>query len=551
MGDAEKAADLARFDSGRAGEFLAALDGLFAKARKAVLARVSEGGKPDAAKLDRHQMEAHALAALATDLETARQLAAYAGRVSGELEARMANAFLSQVARHFTSEVSLSQAEKISVEDVGLAHADLEAFRKNPAAASFLASGARPGDMIEIARLIRAKDGKAGDFGLDDDLKLIREQFAKFADDKVAPLAQEIHGQDKLIPIELIEELGELGVFGLTIPEAFGGSGLGKMAMCIVTEELSRGYIGVGSLPTRVEIAGELIRLAGTDEQRKTFLPKLAAGKIIPTAVFTEPDNGSDLAKLKTRAVKDGDSYKITGQKTWITHAARADLMTVLARTNPSDPGYGGLSMFLVTKERGTETNPFPVEGLAGDEIPVLGYRGMKEFALGFEDMRVPASALLGGAEGKGFKQLMTTFESARIQTAARAVGVAQAAFDLAYKYAVERIQFGKPIFEFPRVAYKIAQMAVNIMASRQITYFSARQKDRGKRCDLEAGMAKLLAAKVAWECADVGLQIHGGNGFALEYPISRVLCDSRVLSIFEGASEIQAHIIARRLLEE
>ncbi|MCB0218327.1 MAG: acyl-CoA dehydrogenase family protein, partial [Chrysiogenetes bacterium] len=385
----------------------------------------------------------------------------------------------------------------------------------------------------------------------DDTLEMIQDQFAKFSNDKVIPLAPEVHDQDKLIPIEIINEMAELGVFGLTIPEEYGGSGLGKMAMCVVTEELSRGYIGVGSLGTRTEIAGELIRLGGTEDQKKEFLPKLAGGEVLPTAVFTEPDNGSDLATLKTKAVKDGDNYIINGQKTWITHAARADLMTLLARTNPDDSGYSGLSMFLATKTRGTEDNPFPDEGIEGDEIPVIGYRGMKEYALGFEDFKVPAGNLLGGEEGRGFKQLMTTFESARIQTAARAVGVAQAAFDMAYQYATERVQFGKPLIEFPRVWYKLANMAIGIMASRQITYFSARQKDSDKRCDLEAGMAKLLAAKVAWESADMGVQIHGGNGFATEYPISRVLADSRILSIFEGASEIQAQVIARRVLSD
>ncbi|MEW6775525.1 MAG: acyl-CoA dehydrogenase family protein [Bdellovibrionota bacterium] len=543
---------MASFDTAAAQGLLSELEKLFGKAKNAVKAKVSKGGKPDAGLIDQNQIPAHGLAGLATELEAARQITEWAGRVGGDLEALMARAVLSQVARHFTAEVSLSQMERIPVSQIGLSDEDVSAFKKNPAVAAFLAKGDRPEDFAEIAKLIREKDGKTGNFGLDnEDLEMIRDQFKKMADEKVAPIAPDIHDNDKLVPIELIRELAELGVFGLTIPEEYGGSNLGKHAMCVVTEELSRGYIGVGSLATRTEIAGELIRLGGTDEQRKHFLPKLSAGDYIPTAVFTEPDNGSDLAHLKTRATREGDYYKINGQKTWITHAARANLMTVLARTNPKDDGYGGLSMFLVTKDMGTEARPFTLEGLQGDEIPVLGYRGMKEYALGFEDVRVPASALLGGVEGKGFKQLMTTFESARIQTAARAVGVGQAAFDLAYKYATERIQFGKPLIEFPRVWYKIAQMATWLMASRQITYFSARQKDLEKRCDLEAGMAKLLAAKVAWECADVGLQIHGGNGFATEYPISRVLVDSRVLSIFEGAAEIQAQVIARRLLEE
>jgi len=320
--------------------------------------------------------------------------------------------------------------------------------------------------------------------------------------------------------------------------------------MCVVSEELSRGYIGVGSLGTRSEIAAELILGGGTAEQKKHWLPKIAAGEILPTAVFTEPNTGSDLGSLRTRAVREGDTWKVTGNKTWITHAARADVMTLLVRTNPTAPGYKGLSMFLAPKPRGTDAKPFPVKGMSGGEIRVLGYRGMKEYEIGFDGFEVPHANLLGGEEGQGFKQLMVTFESARIQTAARAIGVAQSAMDLGLRYGLERQQFGKAIFGFPRIANKIAMMAVEIMIARQITYFAAREKDAGRRCDLEAGMAKLLAARVAWAAADNAVQIHGGNGFALEYPVSRVLCDARILNIFEGAAEIQAQVIARRLLE-
>ncbi|MFY9655221.1 MAG: acyl-CoA dehydrogenase, partial [Methylocystis sp.] len=312
----------------------------------------------------------------------------------------------------------------------------------------------------------------------------------------------------------------------------------------------SRAYIGVGSLGTRSEIAGELILVGGTKEQKEKYLPKIAAGEILPTAVFTEPNNGSDLAGLRTRAVREGDVYKVTGNKTWITHPVRADVMTLLTRTNSEEKGYKGLSMLLAEKPRGTDENAFPAKGMTGGEIEVLGYRGMKEFEIGFDGFEVPAENLLGGVEGNGFKQLMETFESARIQTAARALGVAQCALDLGLRYAKERIQFGKPLFSFPRIFDKIVAMAVEIHVARQITYFSARQKDGGKRCDLEAGMAKLLGARVAWAAADNALQIHGGNGFALEYPVSRVLCDARILNIFEGAAEIQAQVIARRLLE-
>jgi (2S)-methylsuccinyl-CoA dehydrogenase len=239
----------------------------------------------------------------------------------------------------------------------------------------------------------------------------------------------------------------------------------------------------------------------------------------------------------------------VTGNKTWITHASRSDLMTLLVRTNPDEPGYKGLSMLLAEKPRGTADGPFPAPGMTGGEIEVLGYRGMKEYELGFDGFEVPAGQLLGGQEGQGFKQLMATFESARIQTAARAVGVAQNAMELGLKYALERNQFGRAIHAFPRVHGKLAWMAVETMIARQLTYFAAREKDSDRRCDIEAGMAKLLGARTAWSNADNALQIHGGNGYALEYPISRVLCDARILNIFEGAAEIQAQVIARGLM--
>jgi (2S)-methylsuccinyl-CoA dehydrogenase len=320
--------------------------------------------------------------------------------------------------------------------------------------------------------------------------------------------------------------------------------------MCVVSEELSRGYIGVGSLGTRTDIAAELILQNGTDEQKQKYLPAIADGSLLPTAVFTEPNTGSDLASLSTRASKTEDGYAVTGGKTWITHGARADVMTLLVRTDPDDKGHGGLSMFLAEKPRGDDANPFPADGMSGGEIEVLGYRGMKEYDIAFDGFHVPDASLLGGKEGSGFKQLMQTFESARIQTAARAIGVAQSATDLAFQYAQDRNQFGQAIYQFERVSGKIVMMAAEILAARLLTYYAAKQKEQGRRCDLEAGMSKLLAARVAWAAADNGLQIHGGNGFALEYPISRVLCDARILNIFEGAAEIQADIIARRLTD-
>ncbi|MEM8658577.1 MAG: acyl-CoA dehydrogenase family protein, partial [Pseudomonadota bacterium] len=425
-------------------------------------------------------------------------------------------------------------------------------FRTTPAVATLVAQGNSDAARKRLVALMSDAQGAAtvGATGLDEDMEMIRDHFRRFADERIAPDAHEWHLKDQLIPTEVVGEMADLGVFGLTIPEDFGGAGMGKTAMCVVSEELSRGYIGVGSLGTRSEIAAELILCGGTDAQKAEWLPKLASGETLPTAVFTEPNTGSDLGALKTKGVQDGESWVLTGNKTWITHGGRTDLMTVLARTVPGTDNYAGLSMFLAPKTRGTDADPFPDATIAGGEIEVLGYRGMKEYTLALDGHVVPGDALLGGTQGQGFKQLMQTFESARIQTAARAIGVAQNAMELSLSYATDRVAFGKPTKSFPRVYAKLALMAAEIMVARQLTYFAAREKDADRRCDLEAGMAKLLAARVAWSAADNGVQIHGGNGFALEYPISRVLCDARILNIFEGAAEIQAQVIARRLLE-
>ncbi|MFO0571799.1 MAG: acyl-CoA dehydrogenase family protein [Polyangiaceae bacterium] len=529
---------------------------LYQRARKRVRTHVVEGGKISARLLDRHQLAAHALAYLATEVEAARQLVAWSERVGGELERRIAGCYVGELCRSLVGGVDLGACESIGLGQLWLEHDDV---RDTLLAPSVLALAERYGSgdaVCELARLAH-EQGNYGDYGLEDEtLSAIKGEFRRFVEREVLPVAQRVHRKDELIPIELLGKMAELGVFGLTIPEEYGGMGLTKVAMCLVTEELSRGYIGVGSLGTRSEIAAELILGGGTEQQKREFLPRLASGELLSTAVFTEPNYGSDLAHIKTRAEKQADgSYQVFGAKTWITHATRADLMTLLARTNPEDSGYGGLSMFLAPKTRGSETDiesgGFPDPGITGTEIKVLGYRGMKEFEIGFDGFTLPAGSLLGGAEGQGFKQLMVTFESARIQTAARGVGVAQAALEEGMRYANERIQFGVPIFTFPRVQRKLGRMIARIMATRQLTFYAARAKDGGKRCDLEAGMAKLLATRAAWESADACVQIHGGNGYAEEYVASRLLVDARVLSIFEGANEIQAHVIARRLLEE
>ncbi len=532
-----------------------AVEALFADARRAVAERVVREGKANARALDREQRAAHGLAWLATYSEALRQLAAYAQRLSaadnfGELEELLVRIGAGEYLAQIAGGIPMSQGEIVRLSDLGLGPAAVAA-RMNPAVEHLIAYGNTAPRRARLAELMREQhDATVGATGLDDTLNSIRDEMRKFADGQVVPYAQEWHLCNEYIPLDIIAQMSELGVFSLTIPEDYGGMGLGKESMCVVSEELSRGYIGVGSLGTRSEIAAELILGSGTEQQKRKWLPKIASGEVLPTAVFTEPNTGSDLASLKTRAARDGATYKVYGNKTWITHPVRADLMTLLVRTNPAEKGYRGLSMLLAEKPRGSDERPFPAPGMSGTEIEVLGYRGMKEYEIAFDGFAVKAENLLGGVEGLGFKQLMATFESARIQTAARAVGVAQAALEQARTYASQRVQFGEPIGNFPRVADKIVMMAVEITIARQLTYYAARQKDSGRRCDLEAGMAKLLAARVAWAAADNAVQIHGGNGFAVEFPVSRILCDARILNIFEGAAEIQAQVIARRLLD-
>ncbi len=524
---------------------------LLTEAQAQLKGEVSVSGKVSAAALEARQDQAHALSWLATYVEGLRQLQAWADQLAargafGPMETLILQIGFGEYLSQIAGGIPMSQLEIARLADLGLT------WTPGDAAARLIAGGNTQESRAALVACMRDNHGRAtfGATGLDEELEMIRDQFRRYADEKVIPFAQAWHLKDELIPMEIIQDLAGMGVFGLTIPESYGGFGLSKASMVVVSEELSRGYIGVGSLGTRSEIAAELILCGGTEEQKQKWLPGLASGEILPTAVFTEPNTGSDLGSLRTRARKVGDGWEITGNKTWITHAARTHVMTVLARSGDATSDYRGLSMFLAEKTPGTDAAPFVDPGLSGGEIEVLGYRGMKEYTVNFDGFAVKGENLLGGVEGQGFKQLMQTFESARIQTAARAVGVAQSALETGMQYALDRTQFGKALIEFPRVAGKLAMMAVEIMIARQLTYFSAWQKDNDKRCDLEAGMAKLLGARVAWAAADNALQIHGGNGFALEYRISRILCDARILNIFEGAAEIQAQVIARRLLD-
>ena len=524
-------------------------------AKQQVKKLVMEDGSVSKQLMAREQHAAHSLAWIATYKATLTELLNWAERLESENNFQETEQLILQFAfSEYLSQlwhgIPMSQLEYARPQDLGLKNGLLTELSTN-SVRDLMLNGNEAADRVKLADILQNNFSSKnfGNLGLDDTSSMIIQEFKKFVEEDVVPYAHEWHLKDELIPMEVINKMAELGIFGLTIPEEYGGLGMNKLSMCVVTEELARGYIGIGSLGTRTDISSELLLIGGTEDQKKKWLPKIASGEILPAAVFSEPNTGSDLASLRTRAVKNGDDYSITGNKTWITHGARSDLMTLLARSNPDEKGYKGLSMFLAEKERGDDDNMFPSEGMSGGEIEVLGYRGMKEYEIAFDEFKVKGENLLGGEEGKGFKQLMETFESARIQTAARAVGVAQSAMETGMQYALDRNQFGKSIYEFPRVSSKVTSMVTEIMAARQLTYFSAREKDKGNRCDLEAGMAKLLGARVAWATSDNSLQIHGGNGFALEYPISRLLCDSRILNIFEGAAEMQADVIARRLL--
>ena len=528
------------------------LEKISCKSTEAFKAVLTKDNRIDNQLLELNQSKTHGFAWFDTYRIGLRETLNWFARLndddkSSEIDAAVTLFAFAEYLTQMRNGIMMSQSEMVRPSDLHLDENDFE-FMNDESVKDLIDIGLS--DKIKTVIVDSLDKDIHPSLGLNDEtLDMIQDQFKKFTEEEILPHANEWHLKDALIPDDVLKKMAELGVFSIAIPESYGGLGMGKVAMCVVTEELSRGFLAAGSLGTRAEIAGELIRLGGTEEQKKKYLPEIASGNILTTAVFTEPNTGSDLGSLSTRAQPQGDDYIINGNKTWITHGARSDLMTVLARTDMNQKGYKGLSMFLVEKPRGNCEKPFPMEGMSGSEIEVLGYRGMKEYEIALEDIKVSKKDLLGEQEGNGFKQLMETFESARIQTAARAVGVAQNALELGLQYAKDRSQFGKQILKFPRIFNKLAWMAMETTVARQITLFSAREKDNDVRCDIEAGMAKLLAARVAWSNADSALQIHGGNGYALEYPISRVLCDSRILNIFEGAAEIQAQIVVKGLL--
>ena len=375
-----------------------------------------------------------------------------------------------------------------------------------------------------------------------------RSAVRRFTDEEIIPIASELDAKNAEIPMEIIAKMAEQGYFGVLFPEEYDGLGLDNITMTIVAEELSRGWLSVGSVMTRGGIMGTLLQAHGTDELKKKYLPGLAMGEVLPAAAFTEPDSGSDSASMIMKATKTDGGYLLNGAKAWCTYANRANVLMVLARTNPDTSlRHKGLSMFFVEKES-AEKIVHP--NIQGEPIPTVGYHGMRSYNLAFEDVFVPDEGLLGGEENKGFYQLMVSYESARLQTAARAVGVATAAFDFALQYSKEREQFGKPICEHQAIRMKLSEMKVELEAARQLTYYAASLKDSGKRCDLEAGMAKVKAAKAVEFITREAMQILGGYGYSKEFPVERYWRDGRVISIFEGTSEIQHEVIAKAILK-
>ncbi|MBV9566797.1 MAG: acyl-CoA/acyl-ACP dehydrogenase, partial [Hyphomicrobiales bacterium] len=459
----------------RCDDAVSAARGFLVVARQAVERKVMHEGRLEPALADAHQRAVHGLAWMATTLEALAHVTAFAHRLDavgrlGEGERLILAIGFGEYLAQLAGGVPMSQNEFARPGELGVPAASAELCARG-SVAEFLQHGNTAENRRELIEHV--SNGGTIDESLGEEtLDLVRDQFRKFGAQKIAPRAHAWHRADEVIPDEVVAQMAGLGVFGVCIAPEFGGLGLGKLAMCVTSEELSRAWIAAGSLGTRAEIAGELIAGAGTPEQMRRWLPGIASGKVLPTAVFTEPDTGSDLGSLRLRAERAADgSYRLNGAKTWITHASRSDLMTVLARTDASKAGYAGLSLFLAEKPRGTPGEPFPAAGMSGGEIEVLGYRGMKEYEIAFSDFVVPADALLGGQEGQGFKQLMRTFESARIQTAARAIGVAWTAYDLGSRYAHERRQFGRSIVGFPRVSDKLALMLTEIVMARELTY--------------------------------------------------------------------------------
>ncbi len=517
----------------------AALDAAIGALAQATATGRSDPGRPDPERLEARQPEAFRLAHLHARSHAAAEMLRYARL--GELETLLALVF------------GVRTLHELGAGLAWLAHR-LEGVRA--AAAAF---GAAPetaallrecGDALHAALLEAMAAGQsAGSDGLGSEHRMLRDTFRAFADRKVAPLAERMHREDLLIPDELIREAAALGCFGLSIPAEHGGAEErpDNLGMVVVTEELSRGALIVGSLITRPEILAKALLKGGTGEQLARWLPTMASGERMVAVAITEPDVGSDVAAIQTTATPAPGGWRINGTKVWCTFAGRSELIGLLARTEPDRSlGHRGLGMFVVEKPafRGHEFEHRPSGGgrLAGRAIATLGYRGMHSFELIFEDYFLPAGNLVGGeaGRGQGFYLQMEGFSYGRLQTAARALGVMQSAFEHGRAYAESRRVFGKALRDFPLTREKLAQMAACVQASRQATYAAARLLDTGEG-QMEASLVKLFACHHAEWITREAMQLHGGMGYAEEFAVSRLFADARVLSIFEGAEEVLA----------
>ncbi|HLH28258.1 MAG TPA: acyl-CoA dehydrogenase family protein, partial [Acidimicrobiales bacterium] len=495
---------------------------------------------------DRQQVVAYDLAHAAAAVRTAEAALAYGSH--GTVEATIACAFVADAVADLAARtVGRSAAWGIEPGWADGLEPVLADFR-SPAFVSPLA-------------------GEPGPRHLDPDFELVRETFHRFAEEQIRPRAEHIHRANADIPEEIIEGMAEMGGFGMSVPEDYGGFATGGesdyLGMVVATEELAWGSLGAGgSLITRPEILTRALVFGGTEEQKRRWLPRLASGELMAAVAVTEPDFGSDVAGVSTSASRTEGGWLINGTKTWCTFAARADVLMLLARTDPDrSKAHRGLSLFVVEKPRGEGsgfafTRPAGqgrgVGRMEGRPIDTLGYRGMHSYEIAFEDWFVPDSDLVGGEEGlgRGFYLQMQGFENGRLQTAARALGVMQAAFEAARDYARDRVVFGEPIARYELTQAKLARMAVLIQATRQFAYEVARLMSKGEGA-LEASMIKAYVCRAAEWVTREAMQIHGGMGYAEEYAVSRYFVDARVLSIFEGADETLAlKVVARRLVD-
>ncbi|MGM0576293.1 MAG: acyl-CoA dehydrogenase family protein [Myxococcota bacterium] len=519
------------------------------------LARKSaKGERISVSLLDERQVEAFTLAQLLAWLEGARSILGYAERVGTTLARGFATTFTAEAVRAILDELGTRP---------GAYGLDREKVRE--------ALGGDVADFVDAAQATEHWDALAalvreqgtGTYALDDQHDLVRREFRKFAEAQVAPVAEEVHREDAFIPTGIIEAVSELGCFGLSIPEQYGGlqpdDEPDNTGMCVVTEELSRGSLGVaGSLITRPEILSKALLVGGTEEQKQKWLPALASGEKLCAVAVTEPDYGSDVAGLKVSATKTEGGWLLNGQKTWCTFGGYADVIMCLVRTDPDmSKKHKGLSILLAEKPRTTGHDfEYSQDGggtMRGQAIDTLGYRGMHSFDVFFEDWFVPDDNVVGGEDGlgKGFYYQMKGFAGGRLQTAARATGVMQAALDEGMAYAEERKVFGKPIADYGLTGWKLARMAMTIQTARQFTFDVARMLDEGKG-GVEASLVKLWASRQSEWVTREAMQIHGGMGYAEEYAVSRYYVDARVFSIFEGAEEVLAlRVVARQVLQQ